>query len=183
MYETLIRPILCYGCSIWFNISPSYMERLRKCERKILRPCLSMFRTKSSNFTHYISNKKLYSSSEIVRIDNFIINITRNHIRRCLDNSDNPLIKAPYYESDEYFRLAVENGFSPPESFLYLDRKDYIQNSEGVPLIYHNYRRANCKAINDNVPNSENIRYDTSISRRDKLISSFTRKKCWWLAD
>lgn len=183
MYQTLIRPILCYGCSIWFNISPSYMERLRKCERKILRPCMSMFRSKSSDYTNYVSNLKLYNSSQIVRIDNYIINLTRNHIRRCLDNMDNPLIKASYYESDAYFSLAVKNGFTPPESFLYLDKEGYVQDSDGIPLIYHIYRRANNKVINSNVLSHENKRYDTSISERDKSSSSSSRKKCWWLAD
>ena len=37
MYHTLMRQILTYGCQIWFNISPSYMEKLKVFERKCLR--------------------------------------------------------------------------------------------------------------------------------------------------
>lgn len=181
MYQTLVRPILSYGCPIWFNISPSYMERLRKCERKILRSCLSLYRSPSSDFTKYVSNIKLYNTAKIVRIDNHIVNLTRNHIRRCLNNMDNILIKASFYESDDYFNLAILNGFTPPETFLYLDRKGYIQDSDGVPTLYHIYRRANNKKINENVLNVSNKRYDISISDRDKYESCSTKKKCWWL--
>ena len=30
MYQALIRPILAYGCAIWFNTSPLVMEKIRK---------------------------------------------------------------------------------------------------------------------------------------------------------
>ena len=33
MYQSVIRPIKPYACPIWFNISPSYMEKLRIFER------------------------------------------------------------------------------------------------------------------------------------------------------
>lgn len=182
MYQSLVRPILSYGGSVWFNISPSYMERLRKCERKILRSCTSLFRSASSGFNKYVSNIKLYNTAEIVRIDNHVINLTRSHIKRCLDNMDNPLIKAPYYESDEYFILCIKNGFVPPECFLYLDKNGYIQNSECIPVLYHIFRRANNKIIEDNDLNNVNKRHDISISERDKSISNSIRRKCWWLS-
>jgi len=28
-------------------------------------------------------------------------------------------------------------GYIPPEAFIYLDQKGYIQDNENVPLIYH----------------------------------------------
>lgn len=113
MYQTLLRPILTYGCQIWFNISPSYMERLRKFERKILRSCTSLYRSAYSNYTKYISNAKVYSTAKVPRIDCHIINLTRRHILRCLNNDNNTLISAPFYESEEYFSLTVRNGFTP----------------------------------------------------------------------
>ena len=56
-YQTLIRPILTYGCSIWFNISASLMEKIRLFERKCLRTCLNSYRKPESHYKHYISNK------------------------------------------------------------------------------------------------------------------------------
>ena len=36
-YLTIIRPIITYGCPIWWNVSACTMERLRLFERRILR--------------------------------------------------------------------------------------------------------------------------------------------------
>ena len=44
-YQALIRPILTYGSYIWFNLCPSYMEKYRLIERKIL-----------SGYTHIIAS-------------------------------------------------------------------------------------------------------------------------------
>ena len=56
VYQTLIRPKITYGCPIWFNISPSNMEKLRVFERKCLRTCVSKFRSSECNYVRYISN-------------------------------------------------------------------------------------------------------------------------------
>lgn len=82
--KIIIRPIITYDCPIWFNISPSYMEKLRLFERKYLRACTPKYRSSESNFQKYISNKKLYETANTIRIDNFIICLIRNHIVRCM---------------------------------------------------------------------------------------------------
>lgn len=43
-YQSLIRPIITYGCSIWFNINATQMEQLRVFERRCLRACLGKYR-------------------------------------------------------------------------------------------------------------------------------------------
>lgn len=102
LYQSLIRPILTYGCQIWFNISPSYMEKLRVFERKCLRACTSLYRSPNSQFTKYVSNRKLYNTAKVSRIDNFIIHLIRNHILKSFECKENNLRLAPYYVNHEY---------------------------------------------------------------------------------
>lgn len=78
LYKSLIRPIITYGCPIWYNISPFYMEKIRVFERKCLRACTSLYRSPESDYLKYINNKKLYNVANINRIDNFIIQLIRN---------------------------------------------------------------------------------------------------------
>ena len=63
LYKLLIRPILTYGCAIWFNISASTMEKIRIFERKCIRACLSKYRTPESNYTKNVSNHQLYNEA------------------------------------------------------------------------------------------------------------------------
>ncbi|OXU22510.1 hypothetical protein TSAR_012087 [Trichomalopsis sarcophagae] len=44
-YQALIRPIITYGCPIWYNISASLMEKIRVLERKCIRACLNTYRS------------------------------------------------------------------------------------------------------------------------------------------
>lgn len=182
LYQTLIRPILTYGCQIWFNISPSSMEKLRVFERKCLRSCTSIFRSHSSDFTKYISNKKLYNAAKISRIDNFIIHLIRDHISRTFDCWENNLIMAPYYVSGDYIKSTLLNGYVPPEAFLYLDSEGFIQNEEGVPILFHIYRRANNKAIQSKNLTVDNKRFDTNFYLKDRnIIPNLNIQKYWWL--
>ncbi|CAK9813144.1 Nucleic-acid-binding protein from transposon X-element [Anthophora plagiata] len=78
-YKLLIRPILTYGCPIWYNISAGTMEKLRIFERKCLRACLGKYRSPESNYKKMISNYKLYEEAKLIRIDLFILKLIRNH--------------------------------------------------------------------------------------------------------
>lgn len=129
----------------------------------------------------YISNKKLYNKANIIRIDNFIISLIRNNILRCLQCSENNLIMAPYYENQEYIITSLNRGFVPPEAFLFLDSRNVIQNENGTPIFYHNYRRANVKAVNCNLE-EQSLRYNTSISEKDYRFTLKNSKKYWWLS-
>lgn len=184
LYKSLIRPILTYGCQIWFNISPSYMEKIRIFERKCLRACTSLYRSANSNYKKFVSNKMLYNVSKISRIDNFIIHLIRNHIIKCFECKENNLIIAPYYANEEYIYKTLRNGYIAPEAFLYLDRKGYIQNESGIPIFYHIYRRANIKSIDCNQMTTENRRFDTNVYTGDKnMIPNMNNTKFWWLTE
>ncbi|CAB0031425.1 unnamed protein product [Trichogramma brassicae] len=60
-YLCLIRPILVYGCPVWFNLSASSMEKLRMFERRIVRICLNKYKSAHSGFTRNIRLKLLNS--------------------------------------------------------------------------------------------------------------------------
>lgn len=180
MYTSMVRSIICYGAPIWFNISPSYMEKIRKFERKCLRSCTSINRSLSSNFKKYVSNKLLYNAVNINRVDNFIIKIIRNHINKCTECNINNLINATYYVDESYISKTLETGYVPPEAFVYLDKMGYIQNSQGVPMFYHLYRRANVKAFNSNIISNNEVRFDTSVTQKDRDDQS-NIQKFWWI--
>ena len=57
-YQTLIRPIITYGCPIWYNIPASVMEKIRIFERKCIRACLSIYRSEYSGYRQYGKNKR-----------------------------------------------------------------------------------------------------------------------------
>ena len=174
MYQSLIRPIITYACPIWFNISPSYMEKIRIFERKCLRTCSNIYRSHSSNYKKYISNQKLYKESFVIRIDNFIISLIRNNILRCTSCEENNLIKAPYYVDEMFIYETFKSGFVPPEAFIILDKKGLIQNQFQVPIFYHNYRRATTKTIDQN-SNTE-LRFSTSIPDRELCMWEIEKK-------
>ena len=94
-----------------------------------------------------------------MRIDNFIIKLIRKH---------------------EYILNTLATGFIPPEAFFYLDSHGFFQNQDGIPRLYHIYRRATDKRSTELTRNS--IRFDTSTSTLDIefFIISYT-KIFWWL--
>jgi hypothetical protein len=184
-YKSLIRPILTYGCQVWFNQAPSHMEKYRIFERKCLRHCNGLYRKAETDFTHYVSNRIQYEKFDSDRIDIHILKLTRNHIRRACNNTENSLIYGPYHVDDQLAKLYATNETVPgPNLFVYFDRLGYIQDREAVPLIYHIARRPNEKwfvAEKFNNPD-EYIRFDTTI----KITDDEYQKRCetyWWLSD
>ncbi|XP_015438110.1 PREDICTED: uncharacterized protein LOC107193219 [Dufourea novaeangliae] len=184
-YKTLIRPILTYGCQIWFNICAGTMEKLRVFERKCIRACLSKYRSPESNYTKLISNYKLYEEAKLVRIDIFMLKLIRDHWTKVHNITSNTLIAHSLYPNPLYFNYTRHTGYTPPESFVYLDGEGYIQNSDNIPLIYHYNRRTFDKKIlyDKNIQADDiNLRFMYKLSAID--LSDKTRKntdKYWWL--
>lgn len=187
-YMTFIRPILTYGAPIWFNISPSYMERLRTLERKCLRFCTKLYYTAESQYMHRVSNANLYESCKVIRIDNFIIKLIRNYYLKAANNTTNSLIKAVAVPNVEYFARCINTQFSPPEIFLQLDIDGKVQDADGVPVLYHWYRSAYDKSIQIPAHISANTestewRYKKSVSNYDRRKTLLSRTKFWWIRD
>lgn len=181
-YQSLVRPILTYGCPVWFNIGPLYMERIRLFERQCIRACLSKYRTPQSEYQRYYSNKVIYELAGLNRIDNFIIKLIRGHVLRDLDNENN-LISGAYYPNQLYHERSKANGFIPPEAFMYLDSEGMIQNMLGVPILYHIHRGTRQKAITHSADtySTEMIRFSTRVPQRDKEEALKAPSYFWWL--
>lgn len=184
-YWTLIRPILSYGCPIWFNISPSYMERIRVFERKCLRTCLGKYRSAESEFLHLISNRNIYDDARSLRVDNFIIKLIRNHFARSAEVIENNLVSGPaLYCNPLFFKRSLAVGHVPPEAFMYLDRLGYIQDELNVPVFYHAYRRATDKKmiyeprLNSSASNAI-WRHSMAIPERDSEVQINPHKYFW----
>ena len=96
-----------------------------------------------------------------MRIDNFIIKLIRKH---------------------EYILNTLATGFIPPEAFFYLHSHGFIQNRNGIPILYHIYRRATDKRIVSKELTKNSSRFDTSASTLDFEIFIISHTKMfWWL--
>jgi len=62
----------------------------------------------------------------------------------------------------------IKNGYPPPETFIYLDKNGFIQDENGVPIIYHSKRKIANKNFNEQqFRDPELIRFNTNTSIRD----------------
>lgn len=194
-YLTLIRPILTYGCEIWYNISASLMEKFRVFERRCLRACLGLYRTAASNYTKDVRNLIVYEKANINRIDNFIIKLVRNYFANAASISCNSLIFPIPYPDDNYIKVALVNGFVPPEAFVFVDRLGLVQNRKAIPLLYHISRHRANKSIlysaynlqhefATSLPVELGYRYDARVPSRDiQEVNKLNYLYCWWLED
>lgn len=188
-YQLLIRPILTYGCEMWYNVGASVMEELRIFERKCLRTCLSINRTLRSDCIKYVSNTQLYNKSGINRIDNFILKIARNYFATTSKITNNSLIFPIPYPDDNYIKRTLMSGHIPPEAFVFLDKNGYIQDENAIPILYHIPRRKSNKSITYPPASSQDktykdlLKYNTAVPLRDRTERiKINRERFWWLA-
>lgn len=187
-YQALIRPIITYGCPIWYNISASLMEKIRVFERKCIRACLSTYRSEHSEFKKYVKNKKIYDSANIHRIDCHILKLSRNHFAQVAKIKENSLIFSCLFPNELYHKNTLKTGFIPPEAFLYLDEKNYLQDQNNIPIIYHIKRKAGSKTIlyEENL-NGQTVdtrwRYSMALPQKDtKDKHRKNIKRYWWIS-
>lgn len=186
-YQTLIRPLITYGCPIWYNISASLMEKIRVFERKCIRTSLCTYRSESSEYKKYVRNKKLYDLANVHRIDCHILKLVRNHYANTANITENSLISSTCYPNPMYYEKTLFTGHIPPEAFLYLDRNGFIQDRNNIPIIYHVKRHMNVKKIlyDRNLDGSSANplwRYNKAISARDHIDKHRANlRKYWWL--
>ena len=182
-YQLLIRPILTYASPIWWNISASAMERLRKFERQCLRSCMSMYRSEHSNRQKYVSNLNLYNAAKITRIDSFILKLTRNYFKNCYA-SKNTIIKSFTELKPDYAEKCAYNGNIPPHAFPIFDSKGLIQDENNTPIIYHVKRNKADKKLlykSTSIDTNEQVfRYSTSLPEIDTEDPYRITSNYWW---
>ena len=86
----------------------------------------------------------------------------RNHYSRAIINLHNPLINGIAILSDAYLDKARQNGYIPPEAFIFLDKNGFIQNERNIPIIYHTRRKKQKTAL----------RYEPKLTNDNQLIFS-----------
>lgn len=139
-YKQLIRPILSYGFPTWAGISSHQMERLRCFERKCIRACINYRRPLDTY--KIISNVELYNTSDMIRIDSFMINNTIKLFDRwpttpllqsCIDHEpailDDP--RTPYKPP-----WLIQHLFTTDQLFL-----------DTTPMLYHIRHHANMRHL------------------------------------
>ncbi|KAL7296612.1 hypothetical protein TKK_0010033 [Trichogramma kaykai] len=64
---------------------------------------------------------------------------------------------------------------------MYYDKKQLIQNSNNIPIIYHTVRHKANKALDFNIPDERLSKYSIAIPDVDKHTNHRNKKKYWWL--
>lgn len=182
-YLLLIRPIVTYATPIWWNTSASQMERLRKFERRCLRAALHIYRH-TDEPTHMVGNKTLYQTANIPRIDNFIIQLTRDYLNK-LPNSTNTIIKKLAEPPNIDRTHQATSGYIPPQAFTHFDKKGIIQNSTNTPIIYHIRRNQANKSLPTSYEeiDERNTVYSKAIPDRDENDFARICGKYWWITN
>ena len=179
----LIRPIITYGCPIWFNDYGENKSVGEKVPTSMFKPIQI---SQTNYYFYYSSNKKIYNKAKVPRIDNFILKLIRNHFASTKSVLTNGLIQGLTYPNPLYFVKTLASGHIPPEAFLYLDEKGFIQNNENI-IIYYGIRWAGNTKITfpsnlDMTINSDLCRYSTALPKRDiKDKHRRNIERYWWL--
>lgn len=73
--------------------------------------------------------------------------------------------------------MTLNTGHIPPEAFTFLDRENFIQNSEKIPILYHIARRPNVKSI---VHGAEGL--DPNLLRYSTALGNVMgdERNYWW---
>lgn len=185
LYMLLIRPIITYAAPVWWNFNHTTGEKMRVLERKCLRSCLGMYRSRSSEWQHYISNRELYEAADIPRIDVFTLELTRAYYSK-LPLIDNDSIKEVTICDDRAAPRQLTTGYLPPQVFTYCDKLGLVQNANNVPILYQWRRNKADKRIalshDDCIYNRSRFAFSTKLPAKD--LYNFGRldfTKYWWL--
>ena len=179
-YLLLIRPILTYGAPIWWNMSASMAEKLRRFERSCLRTCLHAYRSTNSNSKFMVSNYELYNRAEIPRIDSFILKLTRDYYQ-LITRINNKIIEKFCNISLADCDAKANSGYITPQMFTYFDKIGVIQDHSNTPILYHISRNKSNKSLPKFYDNLSKTVYSTSIPLIDIHNYSRISKKYWWL--
>ena len=171
------------------------MEKIRKLERSCLLACLIylfnidllfIYLTPESDYFKYYSNKILYNSSLIPRIDLFIIRIIREHYR-LIKTIDHRTIQSSLQLRIQDIHNICAKGYIHASAFLYLNKIGVLQTPDNIPELYHISWNERDKKIYHpllgNI-NEHKIKYKYSriILHTDLADNSrFSNGYYWWL--
>ena len=135
-----------------------------------------------------VKNKKIYDLANIHRIDYHILKLTRNHFAQAAKIKENSLIFGCLFPNDAYYKNTLITGYiPPPEAFLYLDERNYLQDQNNIPIIYHIKRKIGIKSIlyEENLDGrtaDTRWRYNMAFPQKDTEDKHRKNiKKYWWI--
>ena len=175
----LIRPIITYAAPIWWNSGAATIEKIRKFERSCIRASLHVYRNGETKL--FICNKTIYNMANIPRIDNFIVQRTRDYYAY-LPTIDNKYLRSFCTYNQLEIVEKSSTGYPPPHSFLYYDREGYIQDADNIPVLYHVPRHHSNKKLEHDPGSPPRLKYSTIIPDRDRNNFSRLRDIYWWLS-
>lgn len=176
-YLLLIRPILTYAAPIWWNLSASIVEKLKKFERSCLRASLHWYR--KSDTKYFISNKHLYNRANVPRIDSFMIKLTRDYYANIKKINNHYLQQYCVYSEPDCVDRS-RTGYLLPQSFMFFDSLGYVTSANNTPLLYHTPRHSANKKIDISIPPSNiYLKYSTVLPNRDITDKYLLNKKYW----
>ncbi|XP_063993676.1 uncharacterized protein LOC135171219 [Diachasmimorpha longicaudata] len=181
-YLILVRPLLTYASPIWWNIGSRVMERTRRLERRCIRAGLRLYRNENSGFTKKISNKQLYNTAKIQRIDNFILRLTRDYYKNLKTIKNEALEKLSTVDPIQT-TIASHSGYFPPQAFTFFDRISLIQNEDNIPLIYHYDRNSTNKKLPIATDATAKLKYSMAIPEVDFNDTQRIDANYWWVDD
>ena len=152
------------------------MEKIRIFERKCIRACLSIYRSEYSGYKKYVKNKKIYDLVNIHHIDCHILKLTRNHFAQAAKIKENSLIFGCLFPNDAYYK-----------NTLITDERNYLQNQNNIPIIYHIKRKIGIKSIlyEENLDGrtaDTRWRYNMAFPQKDTEDKHRKNiKKYWWI--
>ena len=91
------------------------------------------------------------------------------------------------YPNDAYFKNALLTGYiPPPETFLYLNERNYLQDQNNIPITYHMQRKIGMKSIQyeeilDGRTADTRWRYMALPQKDTEDKHRKNTKKYWWI--
>ena len=122
-----------------------------------------------------VKNKKI-DLANIHRIDYHILKLTRNHFAQAAKIKENSLIFGCLFPNDAYYK-----------NTLITDERNYLQNQNNIPIIYHIKRKIGIKSIlyEENLDGrtaDTRWRYNMAFPQKDTEDKHRKNiKKYWWI--
>lgn len=148
LYKQVIRPIISYAFPVWFVISSSQMERLRRWERSILTYCLGMGHVvRPDGSFRRRSCRAIYDAADLERIDLFLMKGALRFLETA-QTVDNELLRGSLNFHIDADTLAIRKHL-PPVALLKLNEQNLLYNNDNNLVFYH--RRFNTLNVTDTV--------------------------------
>lgn len=140
VYKQVIRPIISYGFPTWFQVSSANMEQLRILERKCLRYACNMGPVIDvRGFYRLSSNKEVYKTAGIERIDKFLVELGRNFTNN-LENIDNNKIEQIRSRNEI---LNINQKYISPKFFNFMYNNVFFNNDNNITFYNKRYSNSN----------------------------------------